>query len=304
MDSAKLESSFSAIFSRVALYTLLLCPISSLQLMADPIIWSTSSRIDPYPLSSGPQYFAVNNTANNGPTTADYQGVDQYKGSTLSTTAAAAAERGVLHSSASFSLTPTVVPSSPAENTWGISSLSTWTEDAVHAVDIGPPDLLAGITAYKFTFNTHGTILGGYRDIAVLNDSITQSGLTTVAGEIFEFPPVGPTSFYLQPSNLLSPFEFSFMLYADALSDAGGPFSGSVNFSNTATLASVEAIDSNGNVIPDVYLELGDGTLLGPDGFVPSPSAVPEPSTVVLLGSGILSLVGAARRKLPRRIFS
>ncbi len=266
--------------------------------MADPVTWSTASRIDPYPLSSGPQYFGVFNTAVNGPTTANYAGTNSFNGSTLSYSAAAAAERGVLHSSASFSLTPSLIPSNPAETTWGISSLSTWSEYGVHAVTTGPQDLLSGITAYKFTFNTDGVINGGYRDIAVLNDSITQLGVTTVAGEIFRAPPVGPTSFYLQPSHLLSSFDFTFDLFADALSDSGGPLSGSVNFFNTATLSSVEAIDADGNVIPQVDLELGDGTLVGVDGFTSLASApAPEPSTLVLLGTGIVAFVGAVRRR-------
>src|ERR1700723_2361154 len=257
--------------------------ICSARLSADPIVWSTSARIDPYPLSGGPQYFGLYNTANNNFSIANLNnGADKFNGSTLIYSASAEGERGILHSSASFSLTPAAIPTNPAESLWGISSLSTWAEFGVKEYNIGPPDLLAPISAYKFTFDTDGSIFGGYPMSAVLNDSINQNGVTTVAGEVFYAPPVGPTSFYLQPSNPLSTFDFSFMLYADALSLAGGPLSGSVDFSNTATLASVVAVDANGNVIPGVELELGDGTLLGPNGFAAAPT--PEPSTWMLTG--------------------
>jgi hypothetical protein len=54
-----------------------------------------------------------------------------------------------------------------------------------------------------------------------------------------------------------------------------------------AGLADFSILDSNGNFC---------GTVLGPTGGDPSP--VPEPSSIVLLGSGLLAAAGATRRKL------
>lgn len=74
----------------------------------------------------------------------------------------------------------------------------------------------------------------------------------------------------------------------------GFPAAESIDYSDTATLLSIQGVDANNNVIPGIVLEGGDGSILGSA----SATATPEPSTLLMMGSGILGLAGIFRRKL------
>jgi hypothetical protein len=63
----------------------------------------------------------------------------------------------------------------------------------------------------------------------------------------------------------------------------------------------VDSIDTTVGNISYVAMTSNQGTLSGTaQGPVTPPSAVPEPSSLILAGSGLLGLAGAARRKLVR----
>jgi hypothetical protein len=222
-------------------------------------------------------------------------------GATISYSGFAATERGVLHSSSSYSIV------GPVED-WGVQSTANYTEYGVQAVDIGQPDLLAGITALKVTVDLDGTITGvGGLDAASIDGSSCQGstcryGDAEVLGDGAGF--LGPISFYMEPANPLAPFDMTLSLDTLARS-IDFAASGSSDFSDTATLMSIVAVDANNNPIPGVELQLGDGTYLGPNGYSatpdapPTPSPVPEPSSLALLATGVLATLCSLQRRLP-----
>jgi hypothetical protein len=102
---------------------------------------------------------------------------------------------------------------------------------------------------------------------------------------------------------------------------AGETFSlGTVNNSDTTNFAEV-SFDASGNITDIIFSagistfdmnvgamtytfvdgkEFSQGTVSGSIGPVPTLTAVPEPSSLVLLGSGFLGFAGFARRKFAR----
>lgn len=170
----------------------------------------------------------------------------------------------------------------------------------MQAVNVGPNDLLPDITAYKVNFNLNGTISNDVSGDSVVIEAIVLQGASdTFSDAQFFSPPFGTTSFYIQPPDLTDPFDVEFFLVtnvADSYCCPGAPLSATVDYSNTATLESVQAVDGNGDVIPGVLLEAGDGTILG-NGAAPPP-VVPEPPSWLLFGSGLtLLMVFCLRRR-------
>ena len=283
-----------------ALAVVLLLPTC---VFAAPITWTTATvtsfwQEDGTSLTTYDSRFGTNYVLGSNSNTGVMSRSVNVDGATISYMGAAAAERGVLHSGSAYNIV------GPIED-WGVSSQATWAEYGVKAVDIGQPDLLAGITAFKVTFNLDGTItgLGPYNSAIMAGSSCVgttcRSGSAEVLGAGSNF--LGSISFYMQPADTTGLFDMYITLGTLARSVYVAA-SGSSNYSNTATLASIIAVDANNNPIPGVELELGDGTYIGADGFsaAPVPTTNPEPASFVLLSTGVLGAFAAWRRRQPQ----
>ena len=276
----------------------------SIPLLADTISFDTASVVVLNPLSGGTQ---VRDDGVSGITSSvQLQGTEQFDGFTLVYSGFAAAQRETLHSSASYTLISPTSCSSPCavpvvDPSWGVVAEPLWEELGVSAVTIGPGDLLSDIKAYKVTFNIDGSISAIYPgDAGFIGATVYQGNSSILTYAQMFAAPIGPVSFYIQPPDLTAPFNVSFFLESSALSYyayPGAPTSASVDFSNTATLRSIEAVDANGNAISGVALEASDGSLLG---YSPAtPSSVPEPPSFLLSASGltVLGVLGYTRHR-------
>ncbi|MEI9979672.1 MAG: PEP-CTERM sorting domain-containing protein [Edaphobacter sp.] len=129
-------------------------------------------------------------------------------------------------------------------------------------------------------------------------------------------PGQGPNSFILFPNELQGTFDngpfptgaifelTGLILGSDQFITGGAPIytlkggDPSMPTFSTGTFDGIQEFDANGLV--------GEGTLTITDlstiGLGPSPTPTPEPSTLALFGTGILGLVGAARRKFLDRL--
>jgi len=226
-----------------------------------------------------------------------YSGIDQSNGFTLSVTGDAEASEGALHSAISYTLTPPALCSSPCMPTggngaWGGNASAHWFEYGVQAYNTGPLNLIPDIVTYEFTWNIDGTLFGPEYDAsAYLAAQIIQGTYqSNPTYATYYADPIGPVSFYLEPPNPETPFTFMFDLQTSVISNNPAVSYESANFYNTAIIASVVALDAQGNVLPGVELQLENGDLLGSSGLV-SPSATPEPPAYILCGSGLLLLV-------------
>ena len=281
------------------------CACTSPALLAESIVWSTSVGVDAQGVSTSFLGNAGSSHVDNS-SSVIYTKSDQSAGFSFTMTGKAAANRGTLHSATSFQLTP---PSScsgsctAATGTfgWGGNAAAHWSEYGVQAV--GPQSLLSDIAGFKIIWNADGTFSGG------ANGAAAYLAGSLVQGDQFGGQLVNSTydwlyggsqqvSFILQPANPDAPFGFDFDLYTQAVSNNPAVLSAATDYYDTATLFSAEALDSSGNVLPGVELELGDGSLLGPSGLEPPAAATPEPSTWLLLLTAAPLLLLITRSKI------
>jgi hypothetical protein len=103
------------------------------------------------------------------------------------------------------------------------------------------------------------------------------------------------TASYLLPTGTPLPFMFQLMVgsYGSANGNAGD--SADADFSHTALLVSAAITDAAGNPLGDVTYSTQSGNPLPLQQDFQGADFVPEPSTFVLIGGGVL-LLGAFRR--------
>jgi hypothetical protein len=145
---------------------------------------------------------------------------------------------------------------------------------------------------YFASVSPEGTSVGLILPAAASTETFTTSGVTvtttaTVETAAFNF------TFGQQ-------LDYSFALATDALPQnetTGNTDTVDNEFSQTATLTGIQLFDANGQAITNFVFDTDAGVELGPNGVITTSSAVPEPSALLLLASGlgVLGLCGRRR---------
>jgi hypothetical protein len=143
----------------------------------------------------------------------------------------------------------------------------------------GPSTCSNSATLYAYEF------YGGYSfpETIVGSPSINQLAL---------YP---PTNYRFQISEVLSPRSSTF-LFGIALITSASCVDWTINsctaytdFSHTLQITGAQVFDSNGNLVPGA-------SLVSDSGFNPNANQVPEPSSFLLLGSGLVGIATISRR--------
>lgn len=174
----------------------------------------------------------------------------------------------------------------------------------------GSPDLLGAVAFASFTDTLQfgGQLQAGYSARYFFHVDGTNSGTNALEylsvniagnGETFyNFNPgtidtIYATKAYLingtTPQAISVTFSSQFSLSTDSVAD-GSNVSGMANFSNTASLAGIQIVDSNGRPVSGVTYTAASGTAY--------PMGVPEPGTWALLAIGMGLLLLVTRRRV------
>ena len=151
--------------------------------------------------------------------------------------------------------------------------------------------------AFEFLGTTGGSIYSSYLLTLVgATANAAAGGTDTPTGSTF-FIPGGVTTpggmdLSVPFSSFTGTYDYFFQLYVDTFRQADQPQGayGSSNFD--AHLAGIDAVNVDGDVIASaVFGANGDATL--------DLTTTPEPASVALFATGLLGIVGVARRKVP-----
>jgi hypothetical protein len=117
----------------------------------------------------------------------------------------------------------------------------------------------------------------------------------TIVGSPYgnQLPLYPPTNYSFRISEVLSPGSSTFLFGMGLITSAScnnnslSWCTADTDFSHTLQITGAQVYDSNGNLVPDA-------SLISESGF--NPNAVPEPSSFLLLGSGLLGIATISRR--------
>jgi len=159
---------------------------------------------------------------------------------------------------------------------------------------LGMPDGTSG--TLQLTFHVTGTMSGG-GNATLSSDRISSTGAFSSLQSLSVLP--NTDTVLSVPFTYGTLFDFRISLGAAAFlftfpgdNDPTGQRSSLADFSNTAALSSIIAKDSVGNIVPFSLSTASNAVIFNE--LVPA--AVPVPAAVWLFGSGLLGLIGVARK--------
>jgi hypothetical protein len=212
---------------------------------------------------------------------------------TASAGATGSVAAGTLGTSATFNI------QAPSNGQEGASILSEADLDYTFALPTSPngESVLFSLTVSGTNTLTPCTVCNNFdvvTQLQLLNTSNQFVGIGS-GSDLFNLPS-GTTD--LQVSSLIGNGQADLNLFLTSFAECfvgeGGTCAGSTDFYDPLTITGAQVFDASGNLVSDV-------TLTSESGFNPNAGSLvptPEPSSLLLMGTGLLALFGAAKRKL------